>query len=121
MSDIALRAGTAPTPIRSLKWLGITLVLLASAACLYAVWLLYLLGQPLLALLVLALVVAFAVIFTQRRFYAGRFIFPGIAAIALFVVFPIVYTVYLGFTNYGFLNLLTYERAREVLLSRTVI
>ena len=49
MSDIALRAGTAPTPIRSLKWLGITLVLLASAACLYAVWLLYLLGQPLLA------------------------------------------------------------------------
>ncbi|MEO7221663.1 MAG: hypothetical protein ABIY37_04250, partial [Devosia sp.] len=121
MSDVALRRAEAPAPIRSLNWLGAALVLLASAVCLYGVWLLYLLGQPLLAVLALGLVVAFALIFTQRRFYASRFIFPGIAAILLFVVFPIVYTVYLGFTNYGFLNLLTYERAREVLLSRTVI
>jgi maltose/maltodextrin transport system permease protein len=120
MSDIALRAET-PAPARSFKWLGVALVLLASAVGLYAVWMLYLLGQPLLAVLVLALVVAFAVIFTQHRFYAGRFIFPGIAAILLFVVFPVVYTIYLGFTNYGFLNLLSYDRAREVLLSRTVV
>ena len=120
MSEIALRA-EPPAPARSLKWLAVALVLLASALGLYAVWILYLLGQPLLAVLVLALVVAFALIFTQRRFYASRFIYPGIAAILLFVVFPIVYTVYLGFTNYSFLNLLTYERAREVLLSRTVI
>lgn len=121
MSDIALRAGQAPAPARNLAWVAIALILVASAVGLYGVWLLYLLGQPLLAVLVLALVVAFAVIFTQRRFYASRFIFPGIAAILLFVVFPIVYTIYLGFTNYSFLNLLTYERAREVLLSRTVV
>jgi maltose/maltodextrin transport system permease protein len=120
MSDIALRAAP-PVPARSFKWLAVALVLLAAAAGLYAVWILYLLGQPLLAVLVLALVTGFAVIFTQHRFYASRFIFPGIAAILLFVVFPIVYTIYLGFTNYSFLNLLTYERAKEVLLSRTVI
>jgi maltose/maltodextrin transport system permease protein len=121
MSDIALRAGRTLAPARSFAWMAIGLILVASAVGLYGVWLLYLLGQPLLAVLVLALVVAFAVIFTQRRFYASRFIFPGIAAILLFVVFPIVYTIYLGFTNYSFLNLLTYERAREVLLSRTVV
>ena len=120
MSDIALRAAP-PAPARSVKWLAVALILLASAVGLYAVWLLYLLGQPLLAVLVLALVVAFALIFTQRRFYASRFIFPGIATILLFVAFPVVYTIYIGFTNYSFLNLLTYERAREVLLSRTVI
>jgi maltose/maltodextrin transport system permease protein len=120
MSDIALRAPASP-PARGLRWLGVALVLLASAAGLYGVWTLYLLGQPLLAMLIMALVVAFALIFTQRRFYASRFIFPGIAAILLFVAFPVVYTVYLGFTNYSFLNLLSYERAREVLLSRTVI
>jgi maltose/maltodextrin transport system permease protein len=120
MTEIALRA-EPPAPVRSIKWLGIAFVLLLSALGLYGVWVLYLLGQPLLAVMILALVVAFAVIFTQRRFYASRFIFPGIAAILVFVAFPIVYTIYLGFTNYSFLNLLTYERAREVLLSRTVV
>src|SRR6188768_1867198 len=114
MSDIALRAD-APTPVHaSLRWIGIVVVLLISVAGLYGVWTLYLLGQSLLAALVMALVVAFAVIFTQRRFYARRFIFPGVAAILLFIAFPVVYTIYLGFTNYSFLNLLTYERAREV-------
>ncbi len=121
MSEVALRAEpVAPQP-QSLKWLGVAIVLVISAGCLYAVWTLYLLGQPLLAGLVLALAVAFTAIYTQKRFYAGRFIFPGIAAILLFVVFPIVYTIYLGFTNYSFLNLLTFERTKEVLLSRTVI
>jgi maltose/maltodextrin transport system permease protein len=121
MSDVALRADTPTRLNPSLKWLGIAIVLLISVAGLYGVWTLYLLGQSLLAVLVMALVVAFAVIFTQRRFYASRFIFPGVAAILLFIAFPVVYTIYLGFTNYSFLNLLTYERAREVLLSRTVI
>jgi maltose/maltodextrin transport system permease protein len=45
----------------------------------------------------------------------------GIATLLLFSAFPVVYTIYLGFTNYSFLNLLTYERAREVLLSRSVV
>ncbi len=111
----------APAPAAaSFRWLGVALVLLLSVGGLYGVWVLYLLGQPLLAILLLALVVAFAVIFTQRRFYASRFIYPGVAAILIFVAFPVVYTVYLGFTNYSFLNLLTYERAHEVLTSRTV-
>lgn len=120
MSEIALRAEPA-APQRSVKWLGLAIVLAISVAWFYAVWVLYLLGQPLLAVLMLVLAVGFTVIFTQRRFYAARFFYAAIATILLFTVFPIVYTVYLGFTNYSFLNLLTYERAREVLLSRTVI
>jgi maltose/maltodextrin transport system permease protein len=120
MSEIALRAEPA-APQRSFRWLGLAIVLAISAAWFYAVWVLYMLGQPLLAVLMLALAVGFTVIFTQRRFYAGRFFYAALAAILLFTVFPIVYTIYLGFTNYSFLNLLTYERAREVLLSRTVI
>ncbi|RYE09458.1 MAG: maltose ABC transporter permease MalF [Hyphomicrobiales bacterium] len=120
MSDIALRSEPVARP-RDFRWLGITIVLLLTAACLYAVWTLYIMGQPLLAMLILVLVVAFAIIFTQRRFYASRFIFPGVAALLIFTAFPVVYTIYIGFTNYSFLNLLSYERAREVLLSRSVI
>ena len=120
MTDIALPA-VAPTPARSFKWLGLILVAVASVLAAYAAWTFYLLGQPLLAVMMFALVIAFAVIFSQRRFYASRFIYPGIATIVLFSLFPVIYTVYLGFTNYGFLNLLTFERAKEVLLSRSVV
>jgi maltose/maltodextrin transport system permease protein len=120
MADIALRAD-APAPARDFKWLGLVLVALVSAGCLYAVYVLYLLGQTLLAVFVLVLIVGFAIIFSSRRFYASRFIYPGIVTIVLFSAFPVVYTIYLGFTNYSFLNLLTFERAREVLLSRAVV
>ena len=49
MSDIALRGGAQAPATTGLKWLGLAIVLLMSAAGLYGVWTLYLLGQPLLA------------------------------------------------------------------------
>ena len=121
MTDLAMRAAI-PAPARGgRRWLGPGLVTAASLVGLWGVWYLYLSGQLLLAALVLAIVAAFAIIFSQRRFYASRFIFPGIAAILLFVAFPVVYTVWIGFTNYSSLNLLTFERAQAVLLGRTII
>lgn len=121
MSEIALRAEPVAPQRNLTKWLGLAIVAAISIGWLYAVWVLYTLGQPLLAVLMLVLAVGFAMVFTQRRFYPARFFYAALAAILLFTVFPIVYTIYLGFTNYSFLNLLTFERAREVLLSRTVI
>ena len=38
-----------------------------------------------------------------------------------FIAFPVLYTVWLGFTNYSSFNLLTYERTVEILQSRKVI
>jgi len=49
------------------------------------------------------------------------FIFPGLAAVLLFIAFPVLYTIYLGFTNYSSFNLLSFERATEVLLQRVII
>lgn len=120
MTDVALGA-SVPAASRSLMWLGLVFVALASLIALYGVWFLYLSGEMFLAAIVLAVVTAFAIIFTQRRFYASRFIFPGIAAILLFVMFPVVYTIYIGFTNYSSLNLLTFQRAQGVLLSRAIV
>ena len=120
MADIALGAAP-PAPERRWKWLGLAVVAATSLACLYAVWTLYLLGQVLLAVFVLALVAGFAIVFSNRRFYASRFIYAGLATIILFSAFPVIYTIYIGFTNYSFLNLLTFERAREVLLSRALV
>ncbi|MEJ6396196.1 maltose ABC transporter permease MalF [Gymnodinialimonas sp. 2305UL16-5] len=79
---------------------------------------LYQIAQPLFGAIILALATGFAVIFGASRFYGARFIFPGIAAVLIFIAFPVIYTIYIGFTNYSSFNLLTYERAVEVLTSR---
>src|ERR1700755_1600104 len=58
-------------------------------------------------------------VYTSRRAYTYRYLFPGLAAIAIFIVLPMLYTVWLGFTNYSSAHLLTFERATDVLLSET--
>jgi maltose/maltodextrin transport system permease protein len=51
---------------------------------------------------------------------AWRYLFPGVVAMLLFVAFPLVYTMQIGFTNYSSNNLLSLERARAYLLEQSV-
>ncbi|MEM9797028.1 MAG: maltose ABC transporter permease MalF [Pseudomonadota bacterium] len=97
---------------------GLAAVAGATAALFACAFYLYEVAQPLFAVIVLALATGFAIIFGTRRFYGARFIFPGVAAVLIFIAFPVAYTIYIGFTNYSSFNLLTYERAVEVLTSR---
>ena len=46
-----------------------------------------------------------------------RYLFPGFLGFGLFVIFPLVYTIWIGFTKYSSQNLLTFERARGVVPS----
>lgn len=94
---------------------------LASLGILFIAWIMYGVGQALFGACLVMLALAFFVIYGFRRYYFARFIFPGAAAVLLFVAFPVIYTIYLGFTNYSSFNLLTFERAQEVLLSSRVI
>ncbi len=48
-----------------------------------------------------------------------RYLFPGLAGMMLFVVFPLLYTVQIGFTNYSSVNLLSFERSTAYLLDLT--
>ncbi|HEX8108287.1 MAG TPA: maltose ABC transporter permease MalF [Kofleriaceae bacterium] len=89
---------------------------IAALAGLGAVYQLYVAGNPVLAA---ACAGAFGLtyfVYTARRAYTYRYLFPGLAGIALFIVLPLIYTVWIGFTNYSSKNLLTFERATEVLL-----
>jgi maltose/maltodextrin transport system permease protein len=47
---------------------------------------------------------------------AWRYLLPGILTALVFVVFPMLYTVSLGFTNMSSSNLLEYEKSRQYLL-----
>ncbi|MDW2255209.1 maltose ABC transporter permease MalF, partial [Vibrio sp. 1569] len=48
-----------------------------------------------------------------------RYIYPGIAGMILFILFPLAYTIGLAFTNYSAKNQLSFDRAQSVLLDRT--
>jgi maltose/maltodextrin transport system permease protein len=86
---------------------------------LYVVAKIYMAGQLILALACLA-VLAFGVfVYTSSRAYSYRYLFPGLMATLVFVVFPIVYTFAISFTNYSSRNLLTFERATQYFLEQT--
>ncbi len=101
---------------RLLKW-PFTAVL--ALGCLYLVWLVYVSGEPLWAVVALALFSLAFYVYLAQRTQAYRYLFPGLAGIGIFVVFPILYTVQIGFTNFSSTNLLSLERATAYLLERT--
>lgn len=87
----------------------------------YVVWGLYLAGEPLFAAVVMALLVGIVIIFGAKRFYTARFVFPGVAAVLIFIVLPVLYTTYVGFTNYSARNLLTFDRVTELFLNQKAV
>ena len=99
----------------ALKWLAIGLL-----ACLtgYLIVLMYAQGEYLFAVLALILSSAGLYIYGNRRAYSWRYVYPGLAGMALFVLFPLVCTIAIAFTNYSSTNQLTFERAQSVLMGR---
>ncbi len=93
----------------------------STLAFLYAVWALYLAGESLFAVMLMAILVGLIIIFGSKRFYTARFVFPAIVTMSLFVIFPLIYTCYVGFTNYSGSNLLNFHRVTEIHLSQVIV
>jgi maltose/maltodextrin transport system permease protein len=101
------------------RFLQPVLMILLGLAGLYVVTLVYATGEGLLAGVMLVTLAAFIWIYTSPKTYAYRYLFPGIGAALIFVVFPMLYTIRIGFTNYSSKNLLTFKRATQYLLEET--
>ena len=82
--------GNKPMAI-PIVWITKGLVFLASGLMLFAAYCVYLMGQPLFGAIIIVLALGFLFVFGLKRFYFARFIYPGIATMALFVIFPIFY------------------------------
>ncbi|MFT6657370.1 maltose ABC transporter permease MalF [Maritalea sp.] len=89
-------------------------------AFLYVIWGLYLAGEPIFAVVAFALGISIVILFGWARFYTWRFVFPGVAAIAVFIVLPVLYTSGIGFTNYSASNILPFERVQQIHLDKMV-
>ena len=81
----------------------------------YATILMYSRGEIAFALLTIILTALALFIFGSKKTYAHRYIYPGIAGMILFILFPLAYTVGLAFTNYSAKNQLSFDRAQSVL------
>ncbi|MDE4021400.1 maltose ABC transporter permease MalF [Glaesserella parasuis] len=84
----------------------------------YLVFTIYLQGEILFALLTLVVVASGIFVFSSERAYRWRYLFPGVSAIGIFVVFPLVCTVVIAFTNYSGSNQLAFERVVNQLQSQ---
>jgi maltose/maltodextrin transport system permease protein len=100
-----------------LKWPSVALLALAS---LYWVFNIYASGQLLWALGTLVLIGLGFYVYLSNIAFAYRYLFPGLAAMLVFVAFPMVYTAQIGFTNFSSNNLLSQDRATDYLLNQTI-
>ncbi|MDR9826663.1 maltose ABC transporter permease MalF [Vibrio sp. FNV 38] len=115
-------AMTSPaTSVPSSKGVFIKWSLLGSVGLVngYATILMYSRGELAFALLTVILTALALFIFGSKKTYAHRYIYPGVAGMILFILFPLAYTVGLSFTNYSAKNQLSFDRAQNVLLDRT--
>ncbi|WP_319636074.1 maltose ABC transporter permease MalF [Marinobacter sp.] len=99
-----------------LKWGTLATLLIAA---LYLILALYAQREFVFAMLFLVLTASAVAVFVSRKLYAHRYIFPAVAGMGVFVIFPLMYTVGIGFTNYSASNLLSFDQVKENLLSRT--
>lgn len=99
-----------------IKWSVLAAVGLVNG---YATVLMYSRGELAFALLTIILTALALYIFGSKKTYAHRYIYPGIAGMILFILFPLAYTVNLAFTNYSAKNQLSFDRAQSVLMDRT--
>ncbi len=121
MTTADMGLGPTETHTDARPWLRLAIVAVIGMAMLYGAFFLYQIAQPLFGAILLAVATGFVIIFGANRFYGARFIFPGVAAVLVFIAFPVAYTIWLGFTNYSSFNLLSYERTIEVLTSRGTV
>ena len=102
------------------QWIAYSLFIVSVFFCLYLVVGLYAQQQFAFAILVLLVVTSLSWVVVNKKAQAARYIYPSLFGMGVFVIFPLVYTISVGFTNYSAANLLTYERAQEVILAETI-
>jgi arabinogalactan oligomer/maltooligosaccharide transport system permease protein len=107
----------------SLLALVVKIVLLAfiDAVAVYAAFVLVLQGNVVATVAVLAVTVLINVVYlARRRFLPAKYLAPGLIFLTIFQVFVLLYTGYVGFTNYGTGHNGTKEQAVSSLLASSL-
>lgn len=111
---------TRPTSIASLLLRIVALALIDGIA----IWLIYqMVFDGIWALAaVLGLVTLWVnVVFLSGRFYPLRYVAPGMSLMAIMVAYPILFTIFVSFTNYGSGHLVTQQVAIQQIESQVYL
>ncbi|MEV4775751.1 ABC transporter permease subunit [Microbacterium sp. LWH12-1.2] len=102
-------------------WMLLKILLLAvvDAIALYAVFVLFGHQEWVLLALVVAVTVLVNYIYFSRKRVPAKYLTPGIIFLLIFQVFTLVYTGYIGFTNYGTGHNGTKDQAISALLAKS--
>lgn len=95
------------------------LVALVAIPALYLTFVLYQTGNIWIALILLAVTCLGVFTYLSPSATTFRYLFPGLFGFGLFVILPIVYTVYIGFTKYSSQNLLRFDRCVALFRNET--
>src|ERR1700749_4075209 len=107
-------------PIGRLQIRHILVVLLAIPA-LYLTFILYHSGNLWIGVGLLVVTCLGAFIYLSPSAMTYRYLFPGFLGFGIFVIFPLAYTVYIGFTKYSSQNLLRFDRSAALIHNETFL
>lgn len=99
-----------------LKWAIVALIVLVN---LYADVMMYMNGDIAYPILDLVLVGVGVYVFMNKKMYAQRYAFPSVAGMIAFIIFPLVYTLWISFTNYSGAHVMTVDAAMNYHLQKT--
>lgn len=84
----------------------------------YSVMLMYSQGEYLFAILTLIILSSGIYIFSSPKTYTWRYVYPGMMGMVIFILFPLVATIAIAFTNYSGTNQLSFDRVVSVLTAQ---
>src|SRR4029077_3100932 len=97
------------------------LVVLLAIPAFYLAFLLYHSGYLWIGLGLLVVTSLGVFIYLSPSAMTFRYLFPGFIGFGIFVIFPLVYTVYIGFTKYSSQNLLHFDRSAALIHNETFL
>ncbi len=110
-----LGAGSVAGLLLKLLFLGVV-----NGLALYAILTLLPLREWTPLAVVVVATAAIDLVYLSKRQIALKFLLPGTIALLIFQVYPVLYTAYIGFTNYGTGNVLDQEQAVDRIVSDAV-
>ncbi|HEX6384721.1 MAG TPA: ABC transporter permease subunit, partial [Anaerolineae bacterium] len=123
--DLQAKGIEAPPPAHTASLGNIALKLLSlmifDAMALVFIYLLFSDGYWQLATMFVVITVGVNVVFLREDAYPLRWMAPGLAFMLLISVYPIIFTIYIAFTNFGTGHLLPKVQAIEILEQRTYL
>ncbi|MFT7418263.1 MAG: maltose/maltodextrin transport system permease protein [Reinekea sp.] len=102
-------------------WTQYSVVTLLSVFFLYVTLTMYAKNEILYGTFVLVFTATFAFVFLSEKAYVWRYVFPGLVGVFVFVIFPIMYTLGLTFTNKSNLHLLSFAQSKAYFLQQTYV